>query len=143
VGRVPHGHWKSSTLVLGLWQERIGAPLLLDGPMTGAAFLAYIEQVLCPELRPGDIVVCDNLACHHVQGVSQAIEAKGALLRHLPPYSPDLNPIEMAFAKLKAHLRKLAARTLDDLQHATAHALDHFTPSHCRHLFAHANYATK
>jgi transposase len=140
LGKVPHGHWKTSTLVMGLWHDRIGAPLLLDGPMTGAAFLAYVEQVLCPELKEGDIVVCDNLSCHHVQGVRQAIEARGATLRHLPPYSPDLNPIEMAFAKLKAHLRKLAARTLHDLQHATAQVLDAFTPLHCRNFLAHANY---
>ncbi len=108
--------------------------------MTGAAFLAYVEQVLCLELEEGDVVICDNLSCHHVQGVRQAIEARGAILRHLPPYSPDLNPIENAFSKLKEFLRKAAERTLDGLTQATAGALDDFTPEHCLNFFSHANY---
>jgi len=140
---VPHGHWKTSTLVMALRHDRVTAPLLLDGPMTGAAFLAYIEQVLCPELEEGDVVICDNLSCHHVQGVRQAIETRGATLRHLPPYSPDLNPIENAFSKLKEFLRKAAERTLDGLTQATARALDDFTPDHCLNFLTHANYVAR
>lgn len=110
--------------------------------MNGAAFLAYVEQFLAPELEPGDMVICDNLASHKVHGVEQAINARGARLIYLPAYSPDLNPIEMAFAKLKAHLRQSAQRTLEGLQNATAKALDSFSPAHCANFFRHANYAT-
>src|ERR1700722_3116935 len=99
---VPHGHWKTTTFTAGLRHDGIAAPMVLDGPMNGEAFLAYVEQALVPELRPGDIVIMDNLPAHKVHGVRQAIEAAGASLRYLPPYSPDFNPIEMAFAKLKA-----------------------------------------
>src|SRR5215472_16599838 len=99
---VPHGHWKTTTFTAGLRYEGIAAPMVLDGPMNGEAFLAYVEQALVPELRPRDIVIMDNLPAHKVHGVRQAIEAAGASLRYLPPYSPDFNPIEMAFAKLKA-----------------------------------------
>ncbi len=104
---IPHGHWKTVTFVGGLTLTGFVAPMLLDGPMDGECFLAWAEQMLAPTLRPGDIVVMDNLAAHKVAGVRQAIEACGAELRYLPPYSPDLNPIENAFAKLKAHVRKL------------------------------------
>ena len=142
IASVPHGHWKTSTLVMALRHDRIGAPLLLDGPMNGPAFLAYVEQMLCPELEKGDVVICDNLSCHHIQGVREAIEKSGATLRHLPAYSPDLNPIENAFAKLKAFLRAAAQRTLEGLQNATAKAIDDFTPDHCLAFFKHANYAT-
>lgn len=142
VAKVPHGHWKTATFIMALRHDRVDAPLLLDGPMTGPAFLAYIEQVLCPELEEGDVVICDNLSCHHVQGVREAIEKRGAILRHLPAYSPDLNPIENAFAKLKAFLRKLARRTYDGLVSGTAEALDIFTPDDCLHFLTHANYAT-
>jgi len=140
VASVPHGHWKTSTLVMALREDRVAAPLLLDGPMNGEAFLAYIEQILCPELEEGDVVICDNLSCHHVQGVREAIEKRKATLRHLPAYSPDLNPIENAFSKLKAHLRQAASRTLNDLQAAVSIALDAFTPHHCRNFLTHANY---
>jgi transposase len=109
---VPHGHWKTTTFTAGLRHDGIAAPMVLDGPMNGEAFLAYVEQALVPELRPGDIVIMDNLPAHKVHGVRQAIEAVGASLRYLPPYSPDFNPIEMAFAKLKALLRAAAARTI-------------------------------
>ena len=102
---VPHGHWKTTTFTASLRHDRIAAPMVLDGPMNGDAFLAYVEQALVPELRPRDIVIMDNLPAHKVHGVRQAIEAAGASLRYLPPYSPDFNPIEMAFAKLKALLR--------------------------------------
>ena len=106
---VPHGHWKTTTFTAGLRHDGIAAPMVLDGPMNGEAFLAYVEQALVPALRPRDIVIMDNLPAHKVHGVRQAIEAAGASLRYLPPYSPDFNPIEMAFAKLKALLRAAAA----------------------------------
>ena len=115
VAAVPHGHWHTTTLVAGLRQSGITAPLVLDGPMTGAAFLAYVEQFLAPTLAPGDVVVLDNLAAHKVAGVAEAIAAAGASILYLPPYSPDLNPIEQLFAKLKALLRKAAARTKEAL----------------------------
>jgi len=142
VASVPHGHWQTSTLVAALRHDRITAPLLIDGPMNGEVFAAYIEQSLCPELRPWDMVICDNLASHKVAGIREAVERCGATLHYLPPYSPDLNPIEMAFAKLKASLRQAAQRTLEGLQHATAAALDSFTQDHCRNFFKHAKYAT-
>jgi transposase len=138
---VPYGHWKTSTFIAALRHDRITAPLLLDGPMNGESFLAYVEQCLSKELRPGDRVICDNLIVHKVQGVRKAIERCGATLHYLPPYSPRFNPIENAFAKLKAKLREAAQRTLDGLTTATANALDTFTPDHCRNFFAHAHYA--
>jgi transposase len=137
---IPHGHWKTTTFTCGLRRDGLVAPMLLDGPMDGAAFKAYVEQVLAPELTPGDIVIMDNLPAHKVAGVRQAIEAAGAILLYLPPYSPDFNPIEMAFSKLKALLRKAAARTKDDLWDATANAIDAFTPSECENYFAAAGY---
>ena len=114
--------------------------MVLDGPMNGVAFLAYTEQVLVPELNPGDIVVMDNLPAHKISGVRTAIESAGARLLFLPPYSPDMNPIEMAFSKLKALLRKAAARTVDDLWATIADCLDAFTPQECRNYFTAAGY---
>jgi transposase len=137
---IPHGHWKTTTFTAGLRLGGIAAPMILDGPMHGTAFLAYVRQVLVPELTPGDIVVMDNLPAHKVSGVRDAIEAAGARLLYLPPYSPDFNPIEMAFSKLKALLRKAAARTVPELWHAIAEALDHFTQSECLNYFAAAGY---
>jgi len=137
---LPHGHWKTTTFTAGLRLNGIAAPMLLDGPMNGPAFRAYVEQVLVPELTPGDIVVLDNLSAHKVAGVRQAIEAAGARLLYLPPYSPDFNPIEMAFSKLKALLRKAAARTKDELWDTIAEALDVFTPTECQNYFAAAGY---
>lgn len=139
---VPHGHWHTSTFIAALRPDRLTAPLLLDGAMNGEAFLAYLEQVLGPELQPGDRVICDNLSCHKVSGVKAAIERHGATLHYLPAYSPDLNPIEQAFAKLKASLRQAAARTFDGLIAATAQAIAAFEPSHCFNFFRHAQYAT-
>ena len=138
---IPHGHWKTVTFVGGLTLAGFVAPMLLDGPMDGECFLAWIEQMLAPTLRQDDIVVMDNLAAHKVTGVRQAIEARGAKLYYLPPYSPDFNPIENAFAKLKAHVRKSAARTLDALERAAANALPQFTPGDCANFFAHAGYS--
>ena len=112
---IPHGHWKTTTFTAGLRLGGLKAPMVLDGPMNGEAFLAYVEQVLVPELASDDVVVMDNLPAHKVTGVRQAIEGAGARLLYLPPYSPDFNPIEMAFSKLKALLRKPAARTITEL----------------------------
>jgi transposase len=137
---VPHGHWKTTTFTASLRHDRIAAPMVLDGPMNGEAFLAYVEQALVPELRPRDIVIMDNLPAHKVHGVRQAIEAAGASLRYRPPYSPDFNPIEMAFAKLKAALRAAEARTIPDLWQAIAEALRRFTPQECANYLAAAGY---
>lgn len=137
---VPHGHWKTTTFTAGLRIAGLAAPMILDGPMDGSAFRAYVTQVLVPELAPGDTVIMDNLPAHKVRGVRDAIEAAGAKLIYLPPYSPDFNPIEMAFAKLKALLRAAAARTIPDLWDALKNALDAFTPNECRNYFSAAGY---
>jgi transposase len=137
---IPHGHWKTTTFVGALRQTGMTAPMVLDGAMDGAAFLAYIEQVLGPTLQPGDIVVMDNLPAHKPDEVRNAIEQTGAELRYLPPYSPDLNPIEMAFAKLKATLRKAAARTVEELWQEIAAALPRFASHECRNYLADAGY---
>ncbi len=137
---VPHGHWQTTTFTGALRLRGMTAPMVLDGPMNGDAFLAYVEQVLVPTLRPDDIVVMDNLPAHKPAGVRAMIEAAGATLRYLPPYSPDFNPIENAFAKLKALLRKAAARTRDDLWNAVAEALPQFTPVECANYFTAAGY---
>lgn len=137
---VPHGHWKTTTLVAGLRCDGLTAPMVLDGAMNGAAFKAYTEQLLAPSLRPGDIVIMDNLPAHRVAGVREAIEARGASLLFLPPYSPDFNPIELAFAKLKALLRKAAARTVDTLWAAIADVIETFSPRECANYFSAAGY---
>jgi transposase len=140
--RVPFGHWHTATFIAALRHDRLSAPWLIDGPMDGPLFLTYVERVLCPDLQPGDLVICDNLSSHKVSGVAEAIAAHGAYLQYLPAYSPDLNPIEMAFSKLKALLRKAAARDLESLLSAAAAALDSFSPVDCLHFFQHAQYAT-
>jgi DDE superfamily endonuclease len=127
---VPHGHWKSTTFTAGLRLDGIVAPWLLDGVMDGEAFLVYLRRV----------VVMDNLPAHKVAGVREIIEAAGACLRYLPPYSPDFNPIEMAFAKLKAFLRKVAARSIPELWDTVSLAIDRFDPKECENFFAHAGY---
>lgn len=137
---VPHGHWKTTTFTGALRLSGMTAPMVLDGPMNGAAFLAYAEQVLVPTLRAGDIVILDNLPAHKPAGVREAIEAAGAELRFLPPYSPDFNPIENAFSKLKSFLRKTAARTVDDLWNVIGKAIPTFTPSECQNYFAACGY---
>jgi transposase len=142
VAAVPHGHWKTSTFVAALRTTGLTAPLVLDGAMNGDAFRAYVEQILAPTLAPGDIVIMDNLGSHKVAGVRQAIEARGASLLYLPPYSPDLNPIEQSFAKLKALIRKTAARTRDTLWIAIGQLLARFAPQECANYFANAGYAT-
>jgi len=140
---VPHGHWKTTTFVGALRLEGMTAPMVLDGAMHGAAFLAYVEQVLVPTLRPGDIVVMDNLPAHKPAAVRQAIETAGAELRFLPPYSPDYNPIEMAFAKFKAFLKQVAARTVEELWDAIGRAVNLFTTAECRNYFTATGYQPK
>jgi transposase len=137
---IPHGHWKTTTFVAGLRNSGMVAPMVLDQPINGAAFQAYVDQVLVPELQPGDIVVMDNLGSHKGPGVRASIEAAGARLLYLPPYSPDFNPIENAFAKLKAMLRKAAERSLDGLWNAIGRIIDTFTPDECTNYFAAAGY---
>lgn len=137
---LPHGHWKTTTFVGGLTNRGFIAPYVLDGAMDGPTFRAWTEQLLVPKLEPGDIVILDNLAAHKVQGVREAIEAKGAELRYLPPYSPDLNPIENAFAKLKALLRKAAERTIDGLWTTIGKLLDRFSPAECQNYIENAGY---
>jgi transposase len=140
VASVPHGHWKTSTFLAALRHDGLTAPCVIDGAINGATFRAYIEQFLAPTLKPGDLVVLDNLSSHKVAGVREAIEARGASLLYLPPYSPDLNPIEHAFAKLKQSLRKAAARTIDALWDAIAHAIRDFSSDECANFLAHAGY---
>lgn len=141
IASAPHGHWQTSTFLAALRQDEITAPCVIDGAINGETFLAYVQQSLVPTLTPGDIVIMDNLSSHKVVGVRQAIEAAGAMLLYLPPYSPDLNPIEQLFAKLKALLRKAAARTFETLVAAIAAALGAFTPGECANYFANAGYS--
>ena len=140
IAPVPHGHWHTTTFLCGLRHDGLVAPLVLDGAVNGAAFLAYIEQMLCPTLQPGDFVICDNLPSHKVRGVREAIEACGASLLYLPAYSPDLNPIELAFSKLKRLLRSAAARTVDALWNAIGPLLTCFTPDECARYLRHCGY---
>jgi len=139
---IPHGHWLTTTFTAALRRTALTAPMTLDGPMNALAFRAYIEQVLAPTLAPGDIVVMDNLPAHKGAAVRAAIEACGARLVLLPPYSPDFNPIENAYAKFKSLLRKAAARTVGDLDIAIADAFQAFTPQECTNYFAEAGYAS-
>ena len=140
LSKAPFGHWKTTTFVAALRRGAIEAPMVLDGPMTGRAFLAYVEQVLIPTLHRDDIVVIDNLPAHKIAAVRVAIEAAGAQLFLLPPYSPDMNPIEMAFAKLKTLLRQAPERTRDGLWNRIGELLDRFTPDECANYFQAAGY---
>ncbi|CAM3272214.1 Tc1-like transposase DDE domain-containing protein [Sphingomonas antarctica] len=137
---IPHGHWKTTTFVGALRLTGMTAPMVLDGPMTGEWFLAYTKQVLVPTLLPGDVVILDNLPAHKGTAVRDAVEAAGATLVFLPPYSPDFNPIENAFAKLKMRLRKAAARSVDQLWRVIGDSIDAFTPTECANYFAAAGY---
>ena len=137
---IRHGHWTTTTVVAGLRSSGMVAPMMLDGPVNGELFQAYVEQVLVPHLRPGDIVIMDNLGSHKGAGVRSAIEAAGTSLLYLPPYSPDFNPIENAFSKLKAALRKAAARTVDTLGTVIGQIINTFTPRECANYFAAAGY---
>jgi len=137
---VPHGHWKTTTFVVALTLQGLVAPTVVDGPMNGDIFVAYVEQQLVPVLKRGDIVVMDNLSSHKRAAVKTAIESVGAELRFLPPYSPDLNPIEKAFSKLKAMLRKAQKRTITSLQDYLGQVLDNFSPEECSNYFASCGY---
>ena len=137
---VPHGHWKTTTFVAGLTAKGIIAPFVLDGPINRAAFEVYVDKVLVPDLRPGDIVVMDNLSSHKGPRVRDLIRAAGADLLFLPPYSPDFNPIENAFAKIKALLRKAAQRTVEGLWHTIGRIIETFTPAECSNYFKAAGY---
>lgn len=137
---MPHGHWKTTTFVAGLTQDGMIAPFVLDGPINREAFETYVERVLVPTLRPGNVVVMDNLSSHKGPKVRAMIEAAGATLLYLPPYSPDFNPIENAFAKLKAYLRKAAQRTVDGLWATIGTLVRSFTPTECKNYFKAAGY---
>ncbi len=141
IGKVPWGHWKTTTFTCGLRCDGLVAPWVVDMAMNTLAFETYVEKLLAPTLKPGDIVIMDNLPAHKGDTVRKLIEAKGAIRLLLPPYSPDLNPIEMAFAKLKALLRKAAERTVGALWDRIGHVLDAFTPQECANYFRHAGYA--
>ena len=141
VAKVPHGHWQTSTFIAALRCDRIEAPWLLDGPVNAAAFLTYVEKILSPTLRSGDLVIMDNLSSHKGKAVRQAIRAVGAKLLFLPKYSPDLNPIEQVFAKLKHLLRKEAARTIETLTAAVGKLLGAFTAEECVNYFVNSGYA--
>ena len=137
---VPHGHWKTTTLIAGLRLDGLTAPMVVDGAMDGEMFTAYAETILAPTLGEGDIVIMDNLPAHKVSGARMAIEAVGATMLFLPPYSPDFNPIEQAFSKIKSILRKTAARTVDALEAAIVTALDAFSPAECANYFTNSGY---
>ena len=137
---MPFGHWKTTTFVGALRRSGLVAPMVLDGPINRDAFEAYVEQVLVPDLGPGDVVIMDNLSSHKGPRVRALIEAAGATVRFLPPYSPDFNPIEKAFSKLKAMLRKAAERTVDALWNAIGRLIDLFTPNECDNYFAACGY---
>ena len=140
VTKVPHGHWRTTTFVAALRVGGFTAPLVIEGPLTGEVFLAYVRQQLVPTLQPRAVVILDNLAAHKVAGVREAVEAAGAQLVYLPPYSPDFNPIEAAFAKFKSLLRTAAERTISGLEQTIGTLLDRFSPAECRNYFRHFGY---
>jgi transposase len=141
-GYAPNGHWKTTTFVAGLTSQGLIAPLVVDAPMNRAIFTQYVRQFLARELKSGDIVILDNLSSHKNADVQAAIAARGATLLFLPPYSPDLNPIEMLFAKLKTLLRAAAKRTRDELWHRIGSLIDLFRPDECSNYIRHAGYAS-
>jgi transposase len=138
--KAPWGHWKTQTFIAGLRCHGLTAPFVVDQPMNRRIFEAYVETQLAPTLNKGDIVILDNLAAHKSQRAEQAIKARGAWILFLPPYSPDLNPIEMAFAKLKAHLRARAIGTIDGLWQAIGDICELYSPAECQNYFAAAGY---
>ena len=140
LGAAPHGHWKTTTFVAGLAADGVRAPFVIDRAMNADIFRAYVEKVLAPELRPGDIVIMDNLSSHKAPGVAEAIQARGAEPRYLPPYSPDLNPIEQFFSKLKAILRRVGARTLNALWRSIGDALNRLTLEEAKAFIKNAGY---
>lgn len=142
LGKVPHGHWRTLTFLAALRHDRVTAPCVVDGPINGAVFLAYVLQILIPTLEPGDVVVMDNLGSHKSAAVRASIRAAGARLIFLPPYSPDLNPIEQVFAKLKTLLRKAAKRTVEATWTCIGSLIDQFPPDECAAYLRHAGYAS-
>src|ERR1700691_4762794 len=142
VAKVPHGHWRTLTFLAALRSDRIDAPCVIDGPINGQSFLAYVEQILVPTLTCGDIVIMDNLGSHKGAAVRRAIRTAGAKLFFLPPYSPDLNPIEQVFAKLKTLLRKADERSVEATWKRIGNLLDQFTPQECANYFLNAGYAS-
>ena len=140
IAKVPHGHWKTTTFLAALRSAGLTAPLVIDGPVNGDIFLAYVEQHLVPTLKPGDIVIMDNLSSHKRAGVREAIESVGASLMYLPPYSPDFNPIELLFSKFKRLLRSAAERTVEALWETCGKLLDRFSETECRNYFRHCGY---
>jgi len=142
IAKVPHGRWRTLTFLAALRYDRIVAPCVIDGPINGVSFRAYVEQFLLPTLSAGDIVVMDNLGSHKGQAVRQLIRSAGAKLFFLPRYSPDLNPIEQVFAKLKALLRRTDPRTIEQTWHGIGALLDHFTPQECANYLSNAGYAS-
>jgi transposase len=142
IAKVPHGHWKTTTFLAALRATGLTAPVVIDGPVNGDIFLAYVEQHLAPTLKAGDIVIMDNLSSHKRAGVREAIESVGASLVYLPPYSPDFNPIELLFSKFKWLLRSIADRTVETLWQTCGKLLDEFSESECRNYFRHCGCAT-
>ena len=142
VAKVPHGRWRTLTFLAALRCDRIAAPCVIDGPINATSFLAYVEQVLLPTLAPGDIVIMDNLGSHKRQAIRHLIRAAGAKLFFLPPYSPDLNPIEQVFAKLKTLLRKADERTIEATWRRIGSLLDCFTPAECANYLKNSGYAS-
>ncbi len=142
IGRVPHGHWKTTTFVAGLRVDAVTAPFVIDRAMSGEILRTYVERCLAPTLSLGDIVIMDNPPAHKVAGVREAIAAAGAILLYLPPYAPDFNPIEMLFAKLKALLRRAAERTVPSLWDAIGRVLDEFSADECSRYLAYAGYSS-
>jgi transposase len=143
VEKVPHGHWKTTTLIAALDHRGIRCATTVDGPINGEVFIAFIHQVLTPKLRPGDLVVLDNLSAHKVAGVREAIASVGAEVVYLPPYSPDLNPIELAFSKLKQLMRSAKHRRMEDLWRDTQRMLDAITPSDAHNFYRHCGYGLR
>ncbi len=142
LAKAPFGRWRTLTFLAALRSDRIDAPCVVDGPINGRSFLAYVEQILVPTLKPGDLVLLDNLGSHKGQAVRRAIRAAGAKLFFLPPYSPDLNPIEQVFAKLKTLLRKADERTVEAAWKRIGQLLDAFSPTECANYFRNAGYAS-
>jgi transposase len=141
VDKVPHGHWKTTTFLAALRSSGLTAPMVVDGAINGPLFLAYLRQILLPTLRPGDVVIMDNLSAHKVPGVQESLASVGAKVLYLPPYSPDLNPIELAFAKVKWLLRSAKERTVDALWKKCGQLLDHFPQDQCQAYLRHCGYA--
>jgi transposase len=140
IDKVPHGHWHTTTFIAGLRYDKIDAPAVFDGPMDAECFRAYVRQVLVPCLRSGDIVIMDNLSCHKVSGIAEMILSADAQLRYLPPYSPDMNPIEQVWSKIKSMLRSAARRSITELWDAFASLLPCFSPTECANYFRNSGY---